>query len=235
MKIDQQICAWAFLAAVSGCADTTVVGSFGDRELHVAGTAFGWIDATEYVEDVGGGTPVLADRRVDATVLHLRFTEATFDPRVDLRALPRGERQAILEDIARGDQLAVDVRRGNAIRPGDDVQFAPPGTLPPEVLPFISAVSVTFGEPVVGPSTKYPDRVPQLGTDLSAELEVDESSPELAGVLRLEAKKASADGDGFLEGSVEVAFHFELLAERLAECNFAPDGQGVVVDPCTGR
>jgi hypothetical protein len=221
----------ATLCALGGCGDVSVTGNFDGRELRVSGTAFAWIDETEYVQDSGGGTPVLVDKRSDATILHLRFTEAVFDPRVDLRALPAGERQAILDDIARGDQLLIDVRRGGSLRPGDDVRLIDPGALPPEVLPFISSVKVILGEPLLSEATRYPDRVQRLGSQLTVDLDVTETSPLLVGRVDLEAERGPAEGDGFLEGTIEVSFSTELIPERLAECNFAPFDQGIV-DPC---
>lgn len=220
--------------AASGCSDVGVVGTFGDRELRVAGTAFAWIDATEYIEDPGDGTPVLVDKKNDAVILHLRFTEAVFDPRADLGALPAGERQGILDEIARGDRLSLEVRRGGSLRPGDDVRLVPDdGSLPPEVLPFISSVDVVLGEPVIGESTRYPDQVSRIASTLTADLEVDETSPDIVGALDLSAARKESEGDGFLEGKVTVTFRIALLPERLAECNFARADQGVV-DPCSG-
>lgn len=210
------------------CSPVVVTGAFGDRALRVSGTAAAWVDATEYVVDSGGGAPVLSDRDTDAVVLHLLFTEAVFDPRVDLRSLPAGERDAVRADIERGDQLRVDVRRGDVIRPGDPIELVPTdGSLPPEVLPFIEKVALALGEPVLDESSGYPERAPRIGTKLTAALNVEETSPELIAEVVLEAARADGEGDGFLEGEVTVGFGAALLPERLAECNFAASDQGL--------
>jgi hypothetical protein len=226
MKIPRSACALVCFAA--GCSPVNVTGAFGDRALRVGGTAAAWVDATEYVVDASGGTPVLTERGTDAVVLHLLFTEAVFDPRLDLRALPAGDRDAIRSDIERGDRLFIDVRRGDVIRPGDPIALVPAdGSLPPEVLPFLDKVAIVFGEPVLDESSAYPDRAPRVGSQLAATFEVSETSPELVGEISLEAKKAEGEGDGFLEGEVTVGFGVELLPERLAECNFAEFDQGI--------
>ena len=213
---------------MGGCSPVVVTGGFGERPLRVSGTAAAWVDATEYVLDTAGGTPVLSDRDTDAVVLHLFFTEAVFDPRTDLRSLPAGERDAVRADIERGDQLRVGVRRGDVIRPDDVIQLVPTdGSLPPEVLPFIQAVDITLGEPVISQSSAYPERASRLGTKLAVAFEVTETSPELIGEIIIDAKKADGEGDGFLEGRVTVGFGVELLPERLAECNFAEFDQGL--------
>ena len=219
--------------AGSACTATTVEGTFGKRELHVSGTAFGWLDETEYIADSAGGTPVLSDRPTDAVQLHLIFSEAAFDPRVDMRTLPAGEQERILSDIARGDRLNVDVQRGSVIRPNDDIRLvANDGSLPPEVLPFITNVAVALGDPVLGPTARYPDHVARVGSKRTAKLTVTDTSPDLVGAVKITAKKADGEADGFIEGTVTVHFDIELLPERLAECNFAAADAGIV-DPCT--
>lgn len=213
---------------ISGCSPVVVTGAFGERALRVSGTAAAWVDATEYVVDSAGGTPVLRDRTTDDVMLHLFFTEAVFDPRTDLRSLPAGERDAVRADIERGDRMLVDVRRGDVVRPGDDIELVPTdGSLPPEVLPFIEKIAITLGEPVIDESTGYPERAPRIATELTAALEVTETSPELVGEVIVSAAKAPGEGDGFLEGEVSVGFDVELLPERLAECNFAELDQGL--------
>jgi hypothetical protein len=212
-----------------GCSEVTVTGAFGERALRVSGTVAAWVDETEYVVDSEGGAPVLSDRDTDAVLMHILFTEAVYDPRVDLRALPAGEADAIRADIDRGDRLLLDIRRGNVMRPGDPVALVPSdGSLPPEVLPFIEKVTINLGEPVIDETTSYPERAERVGSDLDAELQVAETSPELVGVLTVKAEKAEEEGEGFLEGRVEISFGAALLPERLAECNFAAFAQGLV-------
>lgn len=212
-----------------GCSEVSVTGAFGDRVLRVSGTVAAWVDETEYVADTDGGAPLLRDRDTDAVLMHILFTEAVYDPRVDLRSLRAGEADAIRADIDRGDRLLLDIRRGNVMRPDDEVALVPSdGSLPPEVLPFIEKVTINLGEPVIDESTSYPDRAERVGSKLDAALDPTETSPELVGVVTIKAEKAEGEGDGFLEGKVEIAFGTELLPERLAECNFASFAQGLV-------
>lgn len=219
----------AVMSLCAGCSDVAVTGAFGDRALRVSGTVAAWVDETEYVADTNGGAPVLTDRDTDAVLMHILFTEAVYDPRVDLRALPAGEADAIRADIDRGDRLLLDIRRGNVMRAGDPIALVPSdGSLPPEVLPFIEKVSISLGEPVIDASTGYPDRAERVGSKLDAGLDVTETSPELVGIVTVKAEKATGEGDGFLEGRVEISFGAELLPERLAECNFAQFAQGLV-------
>lgn len=220
------------LSASTGCSEIAVTGAFGDRPLRVSGTVAAWVDETEYVEDTNGGAPVLRDRATDAVVMHLFFTEAVYDPRVDMRALPAGESDAIRADIDRGDRLLIDIRRGNVMRAGDPIELVKSdGSLPPEVLPFIEKVVISLGEPVIDESTSYPERAQRVASALEAKLDVKETSPELIGIVTLTAEKAEDEGDGFLEGEVTVSFGAELLPERLAECNFAQFAAGLV-DAC---
>lgn len=219
----------ALLLLLAACSEVHVTGAFGDRPLRVSGTVAAWIDETEYVVDSAGGAPVLRDRATDAVLMHLFFTEAVFDPRVDFRALPAGERSSLLDDIERGDRLLVDVRRGNVVRAGDPIELvSTSGELPPEILPFIDKVVVSLGQPVIDEATTYPDRAEQVGGDVDAKLDVAETSPQLVGSLTVAATKAQGQGDGFLEGEVTIDFGTELLPERLAECNFAEFAAGVV-------
>jgi hypothetical protein len=223
----------AIAACAAACGNVTVQGTLGGRTLDVGGTAFGWIDATQYVVDNGGGAPVLEKRNADDVLLHLVFTQAQFDPSVDLRTLPTAERTDIENELARGDRLDVDVRRGNVIRPGDDISTVKnDGSLPPEVLPFVDSVDVQLGDEAIVQTDTYPDRAPRVGGDRTVKLHVDDTAPELVGKLTFTAAKAKGETDGFLEGTVTISFAIELLAERLAECNFDPAGAGVV-DPCT--
>lgn len=232
LKLVALVVVVALLALASACSEVQVTGTFGERALRVSGTVAAWVDETEYVLDTDGGAPVLKDRDTDAVVMHILFTEAVFDPRVDLRALPAGEAEAIRSDIDRGDRLLLDIRRGNVMRPGDPIELVPTdGSLPPEVLPFIEKVVINLGEPVIDQSTTYPERAPRVGSKLEVVLDVTETSPALVGSVNLQAEKAPGEGDGFLEGEVTVAFGAELLPERLAECNFAQFAQGLV-DAC---
>jgi hypothetical protein len=217
------------LSLCAGCSEVSVTGAFGDRALRVSGTVAAWVDETEYIADTDGGAPVLSDRDTDAVLMHILFSEAVYDPRVDLRTLPAGEAEAIRADIDRGDRLLLDIRRGNVMRPGDPIALVPSdGSLPPEVLPFIEKVSISLGEPVIDESTSYPERAARIGSKLDAALDVAETSPELVGVVTVKAEKDEDEGDGFLEGRVEISFGAELLPERLAECNFAAFAQGLV-------
>ncbi len=220
-------------ALFSGCSPVVVSGDFGGRALDIGGTAAAWLDETAYVADAGGDTPVLKDRATDAVVLHLMFSQAVFDPRVDLRTLSAADRQAILDDIARGDELLVDVSRGNVIREGDKniTLVKSDGSLPPEVLPFISDVTIHLRSPVISEADRYPDRVAQVASDRTARLVVEQTSPELSATLEIGAKKSDNENKGFLEGNIKVQFTLELLPERLAECNFARGDAGVV-DAC---
>jgi hypothetical protein len=231
MRIASIMC----VVLVAGCGRGAVVtGTFGERQLRVGGTIAAWVDLTEYVFEEGTNTPVLVDRNTDDIVLHLLFTEAVFDPRQDLRALTAGERAALEADIARGDRLLVDVQRGNVLRNGDEIELIESnGTLPPEVLPFISRTLITLGEPVLDRGAKYPDTAPRIASGLDVSLRADETSPNLAGEITIDAEAVdNVDAEGVLEGRVTITFDTELIAERLAECNFQPNGAGVV-DACT--
>jgi hypothetical protein len=224
--------ALAALAMIAGCGDVTVTGTLGDRALNVGGTAFGWIDGTQFIADAQG-SPVLQTRPTDQTHLRLFFSEAVFDPSVDFRTLPSSERAGILDDIARGDLLHVDIARGNVIRSGDqNIELVPPGALPPEVLPFIDLADIALGVDEVTASDRYPDRAPRAGSNRTVRLTVSQTSPELVAKLAVSVKNAPAEHDGFSEGDITVSFGISLLPERLAECNFDSGGEGVV-DPCT--
>jgi hypothetical protein len=223
----------AAAVASSACSDVSVTGSFDGRELHVSGTVLAWLDQTFFQSDPAGGTPILVDRGGNDVVMHLRFSEAVFDPRVDFRTLPSGERETLFADMARGDLLAVEVARGSAVRPGDELGLVTDGNIP-EVLPYITQVDVKLGEPVLAPDTQYPERVERIASDRTATLDVRSTSPELEATLTVKAKRGEDDGEGYAEGSVTVDFHTELLPERIAECNFAPGDQGVA-DACNPR
>src|SRR5688500_5390895 len=115
----------ALVVLLAGCNAISVTGKLGERTLNIGGTLAAWLDETEYVADTRGGAPVLKERASDAVLLHLIFTEAIYDPRVDFRALPAAERETIFSDIDRGDILFVDIRRGNVIRVGDPIELVP--------------------------------------------------------------------------------------------------------------
>lgn len=223
----------AAASGMIGCGRVTVIGELGGEPLQVTGTVVAWLDETTYVQPTDGQPPELVDRATDDTTLFVRFFEAAFDSRVDFAALPAGERARIADDIARGDQLLLEMRRGNVLREGDKVRlFDDEGTLPPEILPYLSRADVHFGAPALDQDARYPDRAPVLGGKRAAVLDVDTTSPELSGSLVFEVEKDDDEDGDFVEGQVEVLFSVELLPERMAECNFAPDGAGVV-DACT--
>src|SRR5262249_33413398 len=154
-----------------------------------------------------------------------------FDPREDLHALPAAEREQVLDSINNGDRLFVDVRRGNVIRAGDkhiEIVKSEEGALPPEVLPFIQKVAIVFGTPVITEHDRYPTRVDQPGSDISANLSVIDVSPDFHAALDITVKKGVDETDGFLTGNLNVSFSIELLSERLAECNFAQGDAGII-------
>lgn len=223
--------AFACACATVGCTRVQVTGELGGEPLQVTGTAVAWLDETAYVQEDDTAAPELVDRSTDDTVLFLRFFEATFDAEADFAALPAGQRQRIADDIAQGDQLLVEIRRGNVLREDDEVKLVNDvGGLPPEILPYLSAVDVRFGAPPLHDS-RYPEHAPRLGSDRKALLEVDTLSPDFSGKLTFEVKEADGEAD-LVTGKVTVFFAVELLPERLAECNFSPGGAGAV-DPCT--
>jgi hypothetical protein len=223
--------AFACASVFAGCTRVQVTGELGGEPLQVTGTAVAWLDETTYVQEDDGSAPELVDRNTDDTVLFLRFFEAAFDAEADFAALPAGQRQRIFEDIAQGDQLLVEIRRGNVLREDDKVKLVDDvGGLPPEILPYLSSVDVRFGAPALR-DARYPETAPRLGSDRKALLEVDTLSPEFGGKLTFEVKEAEGESD-LVTGKVTVLFAVELLPERLAECNFSPAGAGVV-DPCT--
>jgi hypothetical protein len=219
----------AVVAALgAGCGNgIRITGTLGDRPLEAAGTAAAWVDATEFV-DGGDGSFALANRPTDATVLHLAFFEAVFDPAADVSQMTVGERAARADAIAAGDRLDVTVQRGEAVRPGDALATLNDGELPPQVLPFIVGIDVAL---VDNGGVDYPDAIARAGSTRTATLDVSEVTPVFQGVLDIDV--AAADGEaGAAEGNVVVEFAATLLPERLAECNFARDAQGAI-DPCT--
>ena len=195
------------VALLAGCGDVHVTGTLGERVLRCTGTVAVWLDATSF-QDQGDGSFERVERVTDATELHLEFFEPVFDPAVDFGALPAGERTALVDDISRGDQLSITVRRGEALRPGDDIASLPEQGLPPEVLPFVTSTLITLRERAV-----------------------DETAPSLAGTITIEVE-ADDDEDAALEGKLAIEFNAELLPERIGECNFDRFGQGDV-DACT--
>ena len=216
-------------AVVAGCGDVCMTGAFGPRAMRATGTVAAWLDSTVF-EDQGDGSVKRTPRDTDATVLHLEFFEPRFDPTVDFGALPAGERTALLDDISRGDQLSVRVQRGEALRPGDAIASLPDEGLPPEVLPFIGLTAVQMRDRVDG-DAGYPDAVARLGSRVTSRLAVEQTTPTLVGTLTVTVKAADGE-DAALEGEVVVDFDAELLAERVAECNFDRFGQGPI-DVCT--
>ncbi|MDP2344692.1 MAG: hypothetical protein Q8O67_27330 [Deltaproteobacteria bacterium] len=215
-------------AAVSGCGDVRITGLLGERLLRSTGTVAAWLDSTVY-EDKGDGSLSRVDRITDATELHLEFFEPVFDPTVDFGALPPGERAALADNIARGDQLSIRIRRGEALRPGDDIESLPEQGLPPQVLPFISLTTIALRERPVDDAS-YPEEVLRPGSAVSTEFAVGETTPTLSGTLTIDVD-ADVGEDAALEGKVVVEFSAELLPERIAECNF--DRLQGPIDACT--
>lgn len=215
--------------AGGGCADARITGSLGDRTVRATGTVAAWLDSTVFV-DQGDGSATREDRSTDASALHIELFEPVFDPSVDFGELSGSERAALLDDIGRGDHVGVVVRRGEALRAGDEIGTLPKEGLPPEVLPFVDGIVIDLRErPADG--SAYPDDVARAGSDVSAEFVVDETAPVLSGTLTLEVD-ADEDEDQALEGKLVIEFTTELLPERIAECNFDRFGQGAI-DACT--
>ncbi len=217
------------VALLAGCGDVHVTGTLGERVLRCTGTVAVWLDATSF-QDQGDGSFERVERVTDATELHLEFFEPVFDPAVDFGALPAGERTALVDDISRGDQLSITVRRGEALRPGDDIASLPEQGLPPEVLPFVTSTLITLRERAVD-DANYPELIARPGTEVTTSFAVDETAPSLAGTITIEVE-ADDDEDAALEGKLAIEFNAELLPERIGECNFDRFGQGDV-DACT--
>ena len=217
------------VALTAACGDVRITGTLGDRTLRATGTVAAWLDATSF-EDQGDGSSKRVNRATDATELHLEFFEPVFDPSVDFGALPAGERTALIDEVSRGDQLSIRIRRGEALRPGDNIKSLPDVGLPPEVLPFIAGTGIALRERVVDDAS-YPDEIARPGTDITTRFAVDQTTPALSGTLTIEVDRAD-DEDGALRGELVIEFTAELLPERVAECNFDRFGQGPV-DACT--
>jgi hypothetical protein len=217
------------VSGAGGCLDVTSTGSFGDRTVRATGTVIAWIDETVYA--ARDGALDLDDRPVDATLLHLWFTEHAFDPRVDRRTLPAAERADLEQALRDGDRIEVAVCRGSVVCAGDEPETVNGGNLPPEVLPYIDTLTVALAAPPLSASSRYPSRPAQLGSDVRATLTLDEVAPRLTGSLLIDVEQGDNDPDDALEGEVTMQFTTELIGERLAECNFRPADQGVV-DAC---
>lgn len=219
------------LLFAAACGTLTSEGEIGGHPVRLDGTAFAWLDETVYEPDRGAW--VLVERTNDDTTLHLRFTSAVFDPAVDLRTLPPAERAAILEEIAQGDFLAIDVRRGGSVRAGDVLTFDNQDPDVPETSPYIASALFSLGEPILDEESEYPEMVVRPASGLRVRLELNEVEPRLLGVLQVEVYVPDLEEDlSVAQGDVTVRFDLEPLPERLAECNFNPQGAGGQVDPC---
>jgi hypothetical protein len=215
------------LVACSSGADVRIDGDVGGRPLRATGTVAAWVDRTAYAfDDVGGVT--LQDRAVGETRLHLRFFEAVFDAAISFDRLPTAERDALDDELTRGDSIAIDVERGAALRDGDRIERPGIDGLP-EVLPYIAAIEVALRDAGRGTET-YPDSLPAaVVVDDSVSFAVASVEPRIAGEItfRVAAVDDAADDD-----DIVVAFSAALLPERVAECNFDRAGAGVV-DACS--
>lgn len=221
-------------AAAIACSGVTSVGEVGDDPVRVDGTGFAWIDATSYVPEGDGFR--LSDRPSDEVILHLAFTEAVFDPDVDLRSLSGAERERIERALLDGDFVQALVRRGDQLLPDDVLTYDSKSSgLPPEASPYLADVKVALGRPPVDRASTYPDEILPLGGGRTAQLRFDQTSPRLAGRLDVQITRSEDEADADAEvrrGAFSVIFDVELLPERLAECNFDPAGAGSGVDPC---
>ncbi len=213
----------------SGCADARITGTLGDRTVRATGTVAAWLDTTLFV-DQGDGSATREDRSTDASTLHIELFEPAFDAAVDFGALSAGERTALVDEISRGDRISVVVRRGEALRAGDDIASLPSQGLPPEVLPFVDGIAIALREPAVD-GASYPEEVARPGSEIEAEFAIDQTTPILSGTLSIDVAAADDEGEA-LEGTLVIEFATELLPERIAECNFDRFGQGAV-DACT--
>jgi hypothetical protein len=220
----------------TGCGAGDTVAFSGDvagRPVRATGTVAAWVDATAFVVDEDGAT-VLQDRVDGDARLHLRFFELAFDPSTSFDRLSSAERATLVEELARGDVLAVDVVRGASLRDGDTIRAVGDRGVP-EVLPYIERVSLALRDAGRG-AASYPASLPgAVVVDDTATFDVETVAPRLQGTLRFQVVGVAATGDvGDDDGEddITVAFSTTLLPERVAECNFDRDGAGVV-DACT--
>jgi hypothetical protein len=212
----------AAVVATAGCGDDGVRmrGTIAGQPVLAVGTVAAWVDRTGYIVD-GEGAPVLADRPATASVLHLRFFEAVFDPAVSFEALSPAARAALQDRIARGDAVSVDVGRGVALRAGDRITAAEDGAIP-EVLPWVAGASVAL-RTEVDAGSDYPEELPVADVAATtATLKAHAVAPRLEGTIELT----------FDDDELVVDFAATLLPERTAECNFAREAAGIV-DACT--
>jgi hypothetical protein len=220
--------------ALSGCArsSASVEGAIGDRDVFIGGTVFGWLDDTRY--EIDNDALTLRDRGTDETVLYVTMTGAQFDPAVDFRTLPVERRAQIGDDLASGyDTLSLTIHRGNRVEEGDTLTFDSEDFDIPNDDAYLSSVSLRLGREPVTTTSTYPDEVDVVASERVVDLDVEaKTDTRLTGTMTLELVKASGDDrDNVVEATLQIRFDAELLPERLAECNFATQGAGVV-DPC---
>jgi hypothetical protein len=233
--VGARLVACGVVCSVGACAptaDVRITGTVGGRALRATGTVVAWVDRTLYVPDDDGAL-VLVDRAVGDTRLQLRFFESVFDPATSFDRLTSGERAALEDELARGDQLGVDVARGAALRDGDEIASVA-GDGVPEVLPYIASIDVAVRDAARG-AASYPETlVGAVVVDDDATLSVNTVAPRLAGELRFHVAggNASADSGDDDGDEISVAFATALLPERVAECNFDRSGAGAV-DACS--
>lgn len=220
---------FAVVVMSSGCASLISEGQVGDRPVRLDGTAFAWLDETVY--EPSGGRLVLKPRDSDDVVLRVFFSAAVFDPAVDLFSLPLAERQRVYDDVARSDRLELYVRRGDRIAPGDELRFDSAEVDVPQAGPYLSRVDLSLGSTPLERDADYPDQVDTLARLRTATLQVNELTPRVLGDVDVNVRQ-SGEGDTGSEGHVSVRFDIERVSERIAECNWAPDGAGSGVRPC---
>lgn len=215
-------------ASLSGCASLVSDGKVGEREVRLDGTGFAWLDETVYVASNSGAE--LKERDSDDVTLHVVFTSAVFDPTVDLRTLPVAERQRVEDDIARGDVLRLQIRRGDRLVAGDVFEYSTTENVVPGAAPYLSRVQLVLGSPVLERDAEYPERIEPPARELEVDVELNGVEPRLLGVVDV-AVRQGEDGEG-AEGDITVRFDVDHVSERVAECNFAPEGAGAGLDPC---
>lgn len=222
----------AALVLPMGCGAILSEGSVGDRPVRLDGTGAAWIDETVYEPDEGG--IILRERASDETSLHLLFSSVSFDPGADLRGLPMAERLSLIDAMNRGDLLRLSLRRGDRVGAGDTLLYDNEQPEVPESGPYIANVSLQLGDDPLTKDSEYPDTVGRAASGLRATLTLNQVEPRVLGELDLDvfALDGEAQQEGVAEGKVELRFDVEVLPERLAECNFDPNGAGGLVSPC---
>lgn len=217
-----------FGTQLCACASLVSDGKVGEREVRLDGTGFAWLDETVYVASSEGTD--LKERDSDDVTLHFVFTSAVFDPTVDLRTLSVAERQRVEDDIARGDLLRLQIRRGDRLVAGDAFEYSTMETPVPGAGPYLSRVQLVLGAPVLEKDAEYPERIEAPARELEVDVELNGVEPRLLGVVDV-AVRQGEDGLG-AEGDITVRFDVDRVSERVAECNFAPEGTGAGLDPC---